>query len=56
VPTGQNQIGIEKSLYQFFSENLDKNKKFLENEAEKIIRSYDPCMSCASHFLKVQWT
>ncbi len=56
VPTGQNQIGIEKSLYQFFSENLNKNKKFLENEAEKIIRSYDPCMSCASHFLKVQWT
>jgi sulfhydrogenase subunit alpha len=56
VPTGQNQIGIEKSLYQFFSENIDKEKDFLISEAEKIIRSYDPCMSCASHFLKVKWS
>ena len=23
--------------------------------AERIIRAYDPCMSCASHFLKVTW-
>ena len=27
----------------------------LEHEIEKLIRAYDPCMSCASHFLKVNW-
>ena len=24
-------------------------------EIEKLIRAYDPCMSCASHFLKIDW-
>lgn len=55
VPTGQNQIGIEKSLYEFFKNNLDKSEEYLINESEKIVRAYDPCMSCASHFLKVKW-
>ena len=26
----------------------------LSLECEKIIRAYDPCMSCASHFLKLK--
>lgn len=55
VPTGQNQIGIEKSIYEFLSPNVDKDKKYLISEIEKIVRAYDPCMSCASHFLKVSW-
>ncbi len=55
VPTGQNQIGIEKSIYEFLSENLDKEKDALIHETEKIVRAYDPCMSCASHFLQVKW-
>ena len=24
-------------------------------EIEKLVRAYDPCMSCATHFLKVKW-
>lgn len=55
VPTNQNQIGIEKSIYQYLQDNLDKEKNSLTFEIEKIIRAYDPCMSCASHFLKVKW-
>ncbi len=55
VPTGQNQIGIEKSIYDFLKPNLDKKKDYLIQEIEQIVRSYDPCMSCASHFLKVKW-
>jgi len=27
----------------------------MPHEMEKLIRAYDPCMSCASHFLKVNW-
>jgi len=55
VPTGQNQISIEKSLSDYISKNLDKDKATLVNESERIVRTYDPCMSCASHFLKVKW-
>jgi iron-sulfur-dependent L-serine dehydratase single chain form len=25
-------------------------------EVEKVIRAYDPCMSCATHFLKIDWS
>ena len=30
-------------------------KENIPLEIEKLIRAYDPCMSCASHFLKVDW-
>jgi sulfhydrogenase subunit alpha len=55
VPTSQNQITIENDLKKYFNENLDKNEDTLKLEAEKIIRAYDPCMSCATNFLKIDW-
>jgi sulfhydrogenase subunit alpha len=55
VPTSQNQISIEKNLREYFNENLDKSEDVLKLEAEKIIRAYDPCMSCATNFLKIEW-
>lgn len=57
VPTGQNQIGIEESIRQYLTENIERltDKEEVEHEVEKIVRSYDPCMSCASHFLKFKW-
>jgi len=54
VPTGQNQIAIEKSLWDFAQNNLHLPKEKLSYEMEKIVRAYDPCMSCASHFLKLK--
>ncbi len=56
VPTAQNQINIENDLKKYFNENLDKEEIVLKHEAEKIIRAYDPCMSCATNFLKIDWT
>lgn len=55
VPTQQNQISMEKSVGKLVEENMDKRKQQLEFEIEKLIRAYDPCMSCASHFLRVKW-
>jgi coenzyme F420-reducing hydrogenase alpha subunit len=55
VPTGQNQIHIEKSLYKYLEKNLEKPREVLSHEIEQIVRAYDPCMSCASHFLKIKW-
>ncbi len=54
VPTGQNQITIEADLGKFIQEHLDMDRDELSHECEKIIRAYDPCMSCASHFLKLK--
>ncbi len=55
VPTGQNQITIELDIAEYIQKNLDQPKKELALACEKIIRAYDPCMSCASHFLEVNW-
>jgi coenzyme F420-reducing hydrogenase alpha subunit len=53
VPTAQNQINIENDLKDYFNENLNKNEETLRVNAESIIRAYDPCMSCATNFLKI---
>jgi sulfhydrogenase subunit alpha len=55
VPTAQNQINIENDLRKYFNENIEKNEETLKLDAEKIIRAYDPCMSCATNFLKIKW-
>lgn len=56
VPTAQNQINIENDLKKYFNENIaSKEKSELRLDAEQIIRAYDPCMSCATNFLKMEW-
>lgn len=55
VPTNHNQIPIVIAIRDYVSQNLDKPKEELTTEIEKLIRAFDPCMSCASHFLKVRW-
>lgn len=57
VPTGQNQISIEGSIRTYLERNIANldSKEAVEYEVERIVRAYDPCMSCASHFLKIRW-
>jgi coenzyme F420-reducing hydrogenase alpha subunit len=60
VPTAQNQINIENDIRALVQEYLDKDgdkldKDFVKMEIEKLIRAYDPCMSCATHFLEINW-
>ncbi len=56
VPTGQNQINIEQDIVTLVENSLDKlEKEQIVTEIEKLIRAYDPCLSCASHFMKVNW-
>ncbi len=56
VPTGQNQINIEQDMARLIQELLPQNPSAdkLQLELEKLIRAYDPCMSCASHFLTLK--
>jgi sulfhydrogenase subunit alpha len=55
VPTAQNQINIENDLKDYFNKNLDRDEETLRAAAESIVRAYDPCMSCATNFLKIDW-
>jgi len=55
IPTAQNQIKMENDIRTLVSGMVKQPKAKIINECEKLIRAYDPCMSCASHFLKVRW-
>lgn len=56
TPTQQNQINMELDIKKLVEEKLGKlSKDEIQYEIEKLIRSYDPCISCATHFLKVSW-
>ena len=55
IPTAQNQIMMEKDIKNILPSILDKPKEEVQFELEKLIRAYDPCMSCASHFLRIKW-
>jgi sulfhydrogenase subunit alpha len=53
-PTSQNQKTIETDLRALVERNLDLEQDQLTRRCEQAIRNYDPCISCATHFLKVQ--
>jgi coenzyme F420-reducing hydrogenase alpha subunit len=50
-PTSQNQAAIEHDLSQFVQARLDLDDEQLTRACEQAIRNYDPCISCATHFL-----
>lgn len=52
-PTSQNQTRIEADLAAFLPDRLEYEDEQLTHECEQLVRSYDPCISCATHFLDV---
>jgi coenzyme F420-reducing hydrogenase alpha subunit len=53
-PTSQNQRRIEEDLrLSLLAFGLDHPDDALRLHCEKVIRNYDPCISCATHFLRM---
>ena len=50
-PTSQNQAAIEADLAMFAPQVLHLPRAEATLRIEQLIRSYDPCISCATHFL-----
>jgi len=50
-PTSQNQRSIEADLLRFVQARLHLDDEQLTHDCEQAIRNYDPCISCATHFL-----
>ncbi len=53
-PTSQNQAAIQDDLRGFVQERLDFDDERLTHDCEQAIRNYDPCISCATHFLTLR--
>jgi sulfhydrogenase subunit alpha len=52
-PTSQNQLVIEEDLRAVVERSLDLDDEALALRCEQAIRNHDPCISCATHFLKL---
>ena len=54
-PTSQNQSRIEDDLRQSLQRfGPDQPEEVLRQCGERVIRNYDPCISCATHFLNLR--
>ena len=50
-PTSQNQRSIEQDLREYVRGRTHLDDETLQWQLEQAIRNYDPCISCATHFL-----
>lgn len=59
TPTVQNLADMESNVKAYLNQVLEKTpnkkKEELQLEIEKMVRAFDPCFSCSTHFLKVNW-
>jgi coenzyme F420-reducing hydrogenase alpha subunit len=53
-PTSQNQAQIERDLAALLPGILDRDDAEVARRSEHVIRNYDPCISCATHWLRVK--
>lgn len=52
-PTSQNQGQIETDLRACVQRIVDQPELEIESQCERLVRSYDPCISCSTHFLRL---
>jgi len=55
IPTNQNHANIQHDMEEFVPQILDKSEKEIELNLEMLVRAYDPCISCSTHYLKVKF-
>jgi sulfhydrogenase subunit alpha len=55
IPTGQNLANIEADMRALLPQILDQGQDKVQMMMEMLVRAYDPCISCSTHFLNVKF-
>ncbi len=55
IPTGQNLQNIEDDMRALVPTILDKSQEDITLHLEMLVRAYDPCISCSTHLLDVEF-
>jgi coenzyme F420-reducing hydrogenase alpha subunit len=57
IPTGQNLANIEADMRAYVPQLLESGLGVDEMRLrlEMLVRAYDPCISCATHMLDIEW-
>ena len=55
IPTNQNHANIQRDLEELSPGLVEKPEKDIELTLEMLVRAYDPCISCSTHYTKVHF-
>jgi sulfhydrogenase subunit alpha len=55
IPTNQNHANIQKDFEELAPQVIDRGEDEVTLLLEMLVRSYDPCISCSTHFLDVEF-
>ncbi len=55
IPTNQNHANIQQDMEELVPRILDKPEGDIELTLEMLVRAYDPCISCSTHYLDVSF-
>jgi sulfhydrogenase subunit alpha len=55
IPTNQNHGNIQADLQALVPQILDRPQDEIRQTAEMLVRAYDPCISCSTHLLNVEF-
>jgi coenzyme F420-reducing hydrogenase alpha subunit len=55
IPTNQNYANMEADMRALVPQILDRPQAEITHMMEMLIRAYDPCISCSTHFLNVKF-
>ena len=55
IPTNQNHANIQEDLKALVPTMLDKTQDEIALTLEMLVRAYDPCISCSTHYANVKF-
>jgi sulfhydrogenase subunit alpha len=55
IPTNQNHANIQKDFEKLVPEYMHEGEDALRQKLEMLVRAYDPCISCSTHMLNVEF-
>jgi len=55
IPTNQNHGNIQKDFEALVPQITDRDQEEIRQMLEMLVRSYDPCISCSTHYLDVKF-
>lgn len=55
IPTGQNHANIQKDFEALVPQVIDREQDEIRLMLEMLVRAYDPCISCSTHYLDVEF-
>lgn len=55
IPTNQNHANIQKDFEKLVPQFMGEGEDALRQKMEMLVRAYDPCISCSTHMLNVEF-